>query len=52
LFDVVAADNAYFGAAARYILAVTELDAARYVVLARTGRLIEALDIRVGNRAR
>lgn len=43
LFDLVAADNAYYSAAARYILALTELDTARYALLARTGRLSDAL---------
>jgi adhesin transport system outer membrane protein len=45
LFDVVAAEDAYFESATAYIQALTELDAARYVLLARTGRLLEALAI-------
>ena len=45
LFDVVAAEDAYFEAASAYIQALTELDAARYVLLSRTGRLLEALAI-------
>ena len=45
LFDVVAAEDAYFEAATAYIQALTELDAARYVLLSRTGRLLEALEI-------
>lgn len=45
LFDVVAAEDAYFEAATSYIQALTELDAARYVLLSRTGRLLEALAI-------
>jgi adhesin transport system outer membrane protein len=31
--------------AASYIRAITELDAARYVLLSRTGRLLETLSI-------
>ena len=45
LFDVVAAEDAYFDAATAYIQALTELDAARYVLLSRTGRLLEVLEI-------
>jgi adhesin transport system outer membrane protein len=45
LFDLLAAENNYFGVAARYIQTVTELDTARYVLLARTGRLLGALTI-------
>jgi adhesin transport system outer membrane protein len=45
LFDVVAAEDTYFQAAAAYIEAIAELDAARYVLLSRTGRLLEALAI-------
>lgn len=45
LFDVVAAEDTYFQAAAAYIEAISELDAARYVLLSRTGRLLEALAI-------
>ncbi|MGQ0559691.1 MAG: TolC family protein [Sphingosinicella sp.] len=45
LFDVVAAEDAYFESASFYIQALTELDAARYVLLSRTGRLLEALRI-------
>ncbi|WP_440978509.1 TolC family protein [Sphingomonas pseudosanguinis] len=45
LFDLLSAENNYFGVAARYIQAVTELDTARYVLLARTGRLLRALQI-------
>lgn len=45
LFDVVAAEDSYFEAATAYIQALTELDAARYVLLSRTGRLLDALDI-------
>jgi adhesin transport system outer membrane protein len=45
LFDVVAAEDTYFQAAAAYIEAIAELDAARYVLLSRTGRLLDALAI-------
>ena len=45
LFDVVAAEDAYFEAATSYIQALSELDAARYVLLSRTGRLLEVLRI-------
>jgi outer membrane protein, adhesin transport system len=45
LFDVVAAEDAYFESATAYIQAVTELDAARYVLLSRMGRLLETLRI-------
>ena len=45
LFDVVAAEDAYFEAATSYIQALTELDAARYILLSRTGRLLEVLQI-------
>jgi adhesin transport system outer membrane protein len=45
LFDVVAAEDAYFEAATSYIQSLTELDAARYILLSRTGRLLEALQI-------
>jgi adhesin transport system outer membrane protein len=45
LFDVLAADNNYFGVAARFIQTMIELDTARYALLARTGRLLPALDI-------
>ncbi len=45
LFDVVAAEDAYFESATAYIQALTELDAARYVLLSRMGRLLDALQI-------
>ena len=45
LFDVVAAEDAYFESATAYIQSLTELDAARYILLSRTGRLLEALQI-------
>jgi len=45
LFDVVAAEDAYFETATAYIQALSELDAARYVLLSRTGQLLGALRI-------
>jgi adhesin transport system outer membrane protein len=45
LFDVVAAEDAYFETATAYIQALSELDAARYVLLSRTGQLLGALHI-------
>ena len=45
LFDVIAAEDAYFETATAYIQALTELDAARYILLSRTGRLLDVLQI-------
>lgn len=45
LFDVVAAEDAYFEAATSYIQSLTELDAARYILLSRIGRLLDVLEI-------
>jgi adhesin transport system outer membrane protein len=45
LFDVVASEDVYFEAATSYIQSLTELDAARYILLSRTGRLLDALQI-------
>lgn len=45
LFDVSAAENTFFDSATAYIQGLTELDAARYVLLSRTGRLLTILDI-------
>lgn len=45
LFDVASAQNSYFSTAAAYIRTLSELDAARYVLLSRTGTLLPALDI-------
>ena len=50
LFDAIDANDTYFGAAALYIEALTERDAAHYVLLARTGRLLEALGIASAQR--
>ena len=45
LIDVTQAENAFFESATSYIQALTELDAARYVLLSRTGRLLDTLGI-------
>ncbi len=53
LFDVVAAEDAYFETATAFIRTLSELDAARYVLLSRTGNLLDLLDIdpvRVGGQ--
>ncbi|MDB5694180.1 MAG: TolC family protein [Alphaproteobacteria bacterium] len=49
LFDVVAAEDSYFETATAYIRALSELDAARYVLLSRTGGLLAALGIDPGS---
>ncbi|HEX5182783.1 MAG TPA: TolC family protein [Allosphingosinicella sp.] len=45
LFDVVASEDSYFETATAYIRTLSELDAARYVLLSRTGGLLPALGI-------
>jgi adhesin transport system outer membrane protein len=45
LFDVVATEDAYFESATAYIQALSELDAARYVLTSRMGRLLDLLRI-------
>lgn len=45
LIDVVDAEDSYFQAAIAYIQGLTELDAARYVLLSRMGRLLDTLRI-------
>lgn len=45
LFDVLSSQDAEFGAAAAFIDTLGERDAARYVLLARTGKLLDALGI-------
>ena len=45
LFDVVATEDAYFESATAYIQALSELDAARYVLSSRMGRLLDLLRI-------
>ncbi|QPC98291.1 TolC family protein [Qipengyuania soli] len=49
LFDVSEAQSAYLGAAVAYIEGLTELDAARYLLLARTGRLLDLFEREGGN---
>ena len=39
------ANESYFETAVAYVLAISELDAARYVLLSRTGKLLETLAI-------
>jgi outer membrane protein, adhesin transport system len=46
LFDVLSAEDNLLGAASAYIRSLTELDTARYALLSKTGRLIEALEIK------
>lgn len=48
LFDVLAAEDAYFESATAYIQGLSELDAARYALLSRTGRLLPHLSIDTG----
>ena len=45
LFDLLESESGYFNVSATYIRAITELDASRYVLLSRTGRLLPTLDI-------
>jgi adhesin transport system outer membrane protein len=45
LFDVIDSNDAFFGAAAAYIESLADRDAAHYVLLARTGKLLGALGI-------
>jgi adhesin transport system outer membrane protein len=45
LYDVAQSEEAYFENAVAYIQSLSELDAARYVLLSRTGGLLDALDI-------
>ena len=45
LFDLLESESGYFNVAATYIRAITELDAARYVLLSRTGQLLPTLNI-------
>lgn len=49
LFDVSEAQSAYLAAAVAYIEGLTELDAARYLLLARTGRLLDLFEREGGN---
>ncbi|MBW0144147.1 TolC family protein [Sphingomicrobium clamense] len=45
LFDVLQAQESYFEIAALYLQTATELDAARYVLLSRTGQLLDVLGV-------
>jgi outer membrane protein, adhesin transport system len=45
LFDVLSAEDNLFQAATAYVQTLTELDTARYVLLSRSGRLLDALEI-------
>jgi outer membrane protein, adhesin transport system len=45
LFDLLAAEQSYFETAASYLQAITDLDTARYVLLARTGGLADVLAV-------
>ncbi|WP_172808152.1 TolC family protein [Croceicoccus mobilis] len=45
LFDVMRAQDTFFSIAARYVEVLSERDAARYALLARTGRLSDALGL-------
>ncbi len=45
LFDVLAAEDNLFSAATAYVQTLTELDTARYVLLSRSGKLLDALDL-------
>ena len=47
LYDVLSAQQGYFESATGYIQGLVDLDAARYVLLARTARLLPALGIDV-----
>jgi adhesin transport system outer membrane protein len=54
LFDVVQAEDSYFETATSYIQALTQLGAARYMLLARVGQLLPTLGIepeKVGGRS-
>ncbi|WP_390547382.1 TolC family protein [Qipengyuania sp. MTN3-11] len=45
LFDVIEASDTFYSAATGYMQALAQRDAARYVLLARTGALLETLEI-------
>ncbi|WP_010215041.1 TolC family protein [Sphingomonas sp. PAMC 26621] len=45
LFDVLESEDSYFQTAAAFVQALAERDATRYVLLARTGLLLDALAI-------
>lgn len=45
LFDLLAAQQSFFETATSYLQAITDLDTARYILLARTGGLSEGLGL-------
>ena len=45
LFDLLESESGYFNVAASYIRSIIELDAARYVLLSRTGQLLPTFAI-------
>lgn len=45
MFDVLRAEDRYFNSAVNYLRSTSEIDAARYVLLARVGLLLPALGI-------
>ncbi|MBB4155138.1 adhesin transport system outer membrane protein [Sphingomonas jinjuensis] len=49
LIDVLDSNDTYFAAAASYVETLADRDAAHYVLLARTGRLLDALGIKPAN---
>ncbi|MBC2776023.1 TolC family protein [Parasphingopyxis marina] len=51
LFEVISAEDTFFAAANSYLRTVNEYDVAHYLLLARTGRLLSALDIDPGTLA-
>ncbi len=44
LFELLSAEDKYFETAATYIQTLTELDAARFALMARTGRLLDVFN--------
>jgi len=52
LFDLLASETNYFNVAARYVETVTELDIARYTLLARRGKLLDAFGIEPARQER
>lgn len=46
LFDVLTTNDTYFATAATYIDGLAQRDIAHYLLLARTGRMLEAFDVR------
>jgi outer membrane protein, adhesin transport system len=52
LFDVLSAEDNLFQSAAAYVQTLTERDTARYILLSRSGRLLEALEIQTPAEAK